>query len=80
MKPVRQQLSEGCSALRPFTADGKCADPQVAKQLAFVAQQVAEFARMRCLYQATHPSLNNGTIAAGEPDPHGERRNEIATN
>jgi FMN reductase len=53
------------SALRPFTADGKCADPQVAKQLSFVAQQVVEFARMRRLYQAAHPSLNNGTMVAG---------------
>lgn len=41
------------SALRPFTADGKCADPQVAQQLAFVAEQVVAFAQMRRLYEAT---------------------------
>jgi FMN reductase len=68
------------AALRPFTADGKCTDPLVAQQLAFVAQQVVEFARMRRLYRATHRSPDSGTIVAGEPGPHGERRNEIALN
>jgi FMN reductase len=59
------------SAQRPFTADGKCVDPQVAQQLALVAQQVVEFARMRHLYQATHPGLDTGTIVAGEPNRRG---------
>jgi FMN reductase len=65
------------SGLRPFTADGKCTDPQVAQQLAFVARQVVEFARMRRLYQATHPGLNNGTNVAGEPNLHGARVIEL---
>ena len=65
------------SALRPFTADGKCTDPLVGQQLAFVAQQVMEFARMRRLYQATPPGLDTGTIVAGEPNPHGARLIEL---
>jgi FMN reductase len=65
------------SALRPFTADGKSADPLVAQQLAFVAQQVVEFARMRHLFQATQPGLDTGTIVAGEPNPHGARLIEL---
>jgi FMN reductase len=65
------------AALRPFMADGKCADPQVAQQLAFVAQQVVEFARMRRLFQATHLGLDTGTMVAGEPNPHGARLIEL---
>jgi FMN reductase len=35
------------SALRPFASDGQCSDPEVTQQLAFVAEQVADFARWR---------------------------------
>jgi FMN reductase len=35
------------SALRPFTNTGECTDPQLAEQLAYVAAQVVEFARLR---------------------------------
>lgn len=66
------------SALRPFTADGKCTDPQVAQQLAFVAQQVVEFARMRLLYEATQRSLDDdAAIVAGERNPQGARLIEL---
>jgi hypothetical protein len=37
--------------LKPFAADGTCWDPAVAQQLAFVAEQVVEFARMRSAYE-----------------------------
>ena len=38
------------TAQKPFHPDGSCADPQVAYQLAFVAEQVVDFARMRQLF------------------------------
>lgn len=57
------------SALRPFTPEGKCADPQVAQQLGFVAEQVVEFARMHRLYQTTRRGLDKPTTVAGEANP-----------
>jgi FMN reductase len=63
------------SALRPFAADGQCSDPAVAQQLAFVAEQVVEFARWRRAYEA---SQRNGADAAPvKRNPQGARLIEL---
>jgi len=61
------------SALRPFTADGQCSNPQVAQQLAFVAEQVVEFARMRRHYES------RDGVGAGDAkrNPQGSRLIEL---
>jgi len=63
------------SALRPFAADGQCSDPTVAQQLAFVAEQVVEFARWRRAYES---SQRNGADATPvKRNPHGARLIEL---
>ncbi len=64
------------SALKPFAADGSCRDPQVAQQLAFVAEQVVEFAHMRRLHDATDPIRNARRHPGGE-NPQGSRLIEL---
>ncbi|KWV48577.1 FMN reductase [Bradyrhizobium macuxiense] len=46
------------SAQRPFSADGGCNDPLIAQQLAFVAEQVVEFARMKRLFESRKASTD----------------------
>lgn len=54
------------STQRPFSVDGECGDPLVAKQLALVAEQVVEFARMRHLYERDdiHPEKAKAVAAS----------------
>jgi FMN reductase len=63
------------SALKPFAADGTCRDPSVAQQLAFVAEQVVEFARMRLAYE-NFAELEPKT-AATQSNPKGARLIEL---
>jgi hypothetical protein len=63
------------SALKPFAADGTCRDPSVAQQLAFVAEQVVEFARTRMAYENfTEPEP---TTAGKQSNPKGARLIEL---
>ena len=63
------------SALKPFAADGTCRDPSVARQLAFVAEQVVEFARMRLAFEN---SVEREPKAAGaQSNPVGARLIEL---
>jgi FMN reductase len=63
------------SALKPFAADGSCEDPSVAQQLAFVAEQVVEFARMRFAYQDSVEL--EATTAREQSNPKGARLIEL---
>ncbi len=65
------------SALKPFAADGSCRDPQVAQQLAFVAEQVVEFAHMRRLHDATRFDSGNARRHPGGENPQGSRLIEL---
>ena len=55
------------AAQRPFSADGACSDPIIAQQLAFVAEQVVEFARMRRLYESRRNGLALQEISEAAP-------------
>lgn len=55
------------AAQRPFSADGACSDPIIAQQLAFVAEQVVEFARMRRLYESRRNGLAPQEISEAAP-------------
>ena len=55
------------AAQRPFSADGACNDPIIAQQLAFVAEQVVEFARMRRLYESRRNALVPQEISEAAP-------------
>ena len=55
------------AAQRPFSADGACSDPIIAQQLAFVAEQVVEFARMRRLYESRRNGLAPQQISEAAP-------------
>ena len=55
------------AAQRPFSADGACSDPIIAQQLAFVAEQVVEFARMRRLYESRRNGLTPHEISEAAP-------------
>ncbi|WP_315837294.1 NADPH-dependent FMN reductase [Bradyrhizobium prioriisuperbiae] len=65
------------SALKPFAADGACRDPQVAQQLAFVAEQVVEFAQMRRLRDAAESDAGNVRRHASGANPQGSRLIEL---
>jgi FMN reductase len=66
------------SARKPFAADGTCSDPQVAQQLAFVAEQVVEFARMRRLYETAVHGTPAPLAGRVRPNPQGARLIELA--
>jgi FMN reductase len=55
------------AAQKPFSADGACSDPIIAQQLAFVAEQVVEFARMRRLYESRRNGLAPQEISEAAP-------------
>jgi len=61
------------TAKKPFSPDGSCADPQTAYQLAFVAEQVVEFARMRRMLSEDEARKAD----AKPPDPRGARLIEL---
>jgi FMN reductase len=63
------------SALKPFAADGTCRDSPVAQQLAFVAEQVVEFARMRLVYE--NLTEREPTTAGAQSNPKGARLIEL---
>ena len=63
------------SALKPFAADGTCRDPSVAQQLAFVAEQVVEFARMRLAYESFVE--REPATAGAQSNPEGARLIEL---
>jgi FMN reductase len=63
------------SALKPFAADGTCRDQSVTQQLAFVAEQVVEFARMRLAYE-NFVELEAKTTGA-QSNPKGARLIEL---
>lgn len=65
------------SALKPFAADGSCADPQVAKQLAFVAEQVVEFARMRRSFETGSDRVPASSAGTAGANPQGSRLIEL---
>jgi len=65
------------SALRPISLEGECTDPQVAQQLAFVAEQVVEFARMRRHHEDRQAEHELGGVGPPKRSSDGARLIEL---